>query len=774
MNQYRQEYNGRKERVLNLLNLTKQYYDKYEKKHEVEVFSEIIKIVTEGEFSIVVVGEFSAGKSTFLNALMGEKLLPSFTRETTATINYLRHKDKAENGEEGRVYFSDGSVEILDKVDLNTISKYVSTESNLDVARKVEHLDLFLDSKFLEGNITLVDSPGLNGVADGHRELTEAQIEKSSASIFMFKADQPGSDTDFKFIGEIKDKVNSIIFALNKIDEIKVSEGETPESVIDSLKKTYKEKFPKDTHIPEIWGISAYPALVARSNQVLDYHGRNNYSTAEKEILEERSKMKEFEDRLWQFLTKGEKAKAMLLSPVNKMVKFLNDSRLKIEEEINVLNDKDDGIKIEEKILEIKTHLNEINSSIDAKESEIEEHLSLLIQEILESTNSELEKLKEKQVDRLYRLNTLDDLLMYQKKNINDAERQYKKIINECERNFVRGVKEIIANNYVEVSRNINNSLAEVNFRILLDTKYEPSESDFNLGIEEYEKKIKQLEDQFYSKEKELEDISERSIKARRIEKEKEDIKSQIRNAETLKEYYISMMEPSREIITVQEFESRERNGILGVGIDILFGEQEVQVTKTKVVNEAEIEDFKKFKQKKINDLEKETNDLNQKLRLISKDDDSDLYEYRKDRILHERNSLQDKIATMQEEYNQKCLKQNEAELINKKFELENYFDAINEEYCEKLDNELHNKKIMLSELIKSCISNMLTIKLKEKNDELILLQNKLNYSVKEKQINLEKLNMMLEELNDILPSAIALETELEQEPVDKIQEISL
>ena len=56
-------------------------------------------------FSIVTVGEFSAGKSTFLNALMHKAVLPSFSTETTATVNFLRHKDMAEPGQAGVVYY---------------------------------------------------------------------------------------------------------------------------------------------------------------------------------------------------------------------------------------------------------------------------------------------------------------------------------------------------------------------------------------------------------------------------------------------------------------------------------------------------------------------------------------------------------------------------------------------------------------------------------------------------------------------------------------------
>lgn len=774
MNKHRQEYNEKKDRVLNLLELTKKYYEKYEKKHEVQVFSDIIETVKQGEFSIVLVGEFSAGKSTFLNALMGEKLLPSFTRETTATINYLRHKDRAENGEEGRVYFSDGSVEILNKVDFNTISKYVSTESNLNVVKKVEHLDLFLDSKFLEGNITLVDSPGLNGVADGHREVTEAQIEKSSASIFMFKADQPGSDTDFKFIGELKDKVNTIIFALNKIDEIKVSEGETPESVIESLKNTYKDKFPNDTYIPEIWGISAYPALVSRSNQMLDYHGRNDYSKEEKDILEEKSKLNEFEDRLWQFITKGEKAKAMLLSPVDKIVKFLYDSKLKIDEELSVLNGKDDKSEIEEKMIEIKNQLNEINNSIDAIEGQIQNNLDMLIEELQESFESKLENLKDSQVSKLHNWKDIEDLIQFESNIVNDVQNRYKKIINKCEKEFIRGVKEVIAQNYSEVTKDINNSLKEVNFKILLDAKYEPSESDFKIGIENYEAKAKELEEELRAKEQELEDINLSLIKSRRLEREKENIKNQIVQVENQKESYSNIMGPTRVTSTEQVYEKRSRGGVLGGIGDFFVGKKEVSVNKTIVLNEEEIKEFKENKERALSDYKLKLNELNNTLNSIDVDDESESYEYKKNEILVQVKKMEDIIRIRQDEFKKKYLKQNEVELRNRKYELEQYFDEINEEYCDKLYNEFYDKKTILFELIKSSIANNLNIRLQEKNDELMFLQNKLESSKEEKKMYVEKLNLMLEELEDILRDAVELESDLELEPVDKIEEVLL
>ena len=133
--------------MLSLLDQTKRFYEEEHMDDRANVFSDLHRKLEEGGFSIVVVGEFSTGKSTLLNALMGKKLLPSFTNETTATVNFLRHKDQAPNGEAGIVYYNDGHTVSLPDDNLETIAKYVSTKGN-NVAANVQHLDLFMDSDF--------------------------------------------------------------------------------------------------------------------------------------------------------------------------------------------------------------------------------------------------------------------------------------------------------------------------------------------------------------------------------------------------------------------------------------------------------------------------------------------------------------------------------------------------------------------------------------------------------------------------------------------------
>ena len=163
---YFEVYNKYKDNVLEVLEEANDFYKKQEMDKYADTIRDNIDVIKSGEFEVVVVGEFSSGKSTFLNALMREKYLPSYTKETTATINYLRNSSESEYS--GIAYFKDGHTEILPSLDYDVVAQYVSTKNkNMKVEENIKHLDLFLDSPFLQNKVTLIDSPGLNGMKQG-------------------------------------------------------------------------------------------------------------------------------------------------------------------------------------------------------------------------------------------------------------------------------------------------------------------------------------------------------------------------------------------------------------------------------------------------------------------------------------------------------------------------------------------------------------------------------------------------------------------------------
>lgn len=75
-----------------------------------EVCDDLVSRIQNNEFRITIVGEFSSGKSTLIDALIGKDILPHSTSETTATLTYIHsveHGHEKENKAE--IFFSDGS-----------------------------------------------------------------------------------------------------------------------------------------------------------------------------------------------------------------------------------------------------------------------------------------------------------------------------------------------------------------------------------------------------------------------------------------------------------------------------------------------------------------------------------------------------------------------------------------------------------------------------------------------------------------------------------------
>ena len=575
----RKAYAERKNQVLDILLTAKNYYAEEEKTDKAEVFENLYNDLFNGEFSIVVVGEFSAGKSTLLNALMGERILPSFSNETTATVNFLRHSEKASNGEAGRVYYNNGDEEPLKDATLATIEKFVSTKGN-DVAKKVDHLDLYLDSEFLKDGVTLVDSPGLNGVADGHREITEAQILKSHACIFLFNSDHPGSKTDFEFLHDLQSRVKTIIFVLNKIDDIKADEGETPESVIETLKKTYKDKFPEESTVPEIWPVAAYPALVARNPVALEYHDKVNRTVEEKKKLESDSRLVEFENRLMSFLTCGEKTKNQLLAPVERVLSLAQETRNEYKDEIAVLEKATDTNEIDNQIAEVKETIEGIQEKINSSRQEVSSHINEALRDVREELSAQMSRLQNNRIDEIDSFDDLDELIGYITTFENSFKQRVHSIALTQEENLRDKILTEVKMQYTSQAGMIEQSLLNENgeIKLTVTNHLDTSERVFEVGLKEMNEKIKGLEGQLDQLKVEANEAEADYYRQRSLERKRDELKNNIRSLQERKDAIEAQMLPPIERYTEEVHKKEHRNGILGTIGWILIWRQKCNI----------------------------------------------------------------------------------------------------------------------------------------------------------------------------------------------------
>ena len=164
---------------------------------------------------VTVMGEFSSGKSSFVNAFIGHDVAPTGITPTTATINVVKYG--REKG--GRIVRRDGEVEALGWDALFARLRALTPEE----ARDVDRVEILLPLDHLE-KIHIVDTPGLNSILPEHEATARAFIARSDAVVWVFTASQGGKKSEKKALQSIRDEGRRVLGVLNKRDQLQPHE----------------------------------------------------------------------------------------------------------------------------------------------------------------------------------------------------------------------------------------------------------------------------------------------------------------------------------------------------------------------------------------------------------------------------------------------------------------------------------------------------------------------------------------------------------------------
>ena len=240
-------------------------------------------------FKVLVIGEFKRGKSTFINALMGKKILPSYSTPCTAVINEVVYG----RDEQATLYFKDKKkmptdLHSVPKCAQQHILKYQNQEEippmGINVGEQEQYVAIpeeDLDKEqsdsvkgtpyskvvlqypipLCRDGVELIDSPGLNE-NDVRTKVTQDYLQQADAILFVLRCPAVGSKTEMDFIeNEIRARgQEDIFFIINAIDQ--VSEDEQPR-----LKRMNQKRFAPLTALGEkgIFFVSSGMALKAKT-----------------------------------------------------------------------------------------------------------------------------------------------------------------------------------------------------------------------------------------------------------------------------------------------------------------------------------------------------------------------------------------------------------------------------------------------------------------------------------------------------------------------------
>lgn len=190
-------------------------------KHRLEKqVSAIVDKQNDNLLNISVIGEFSTGKSSFINALVGYELLAvNVIQGTTVAITIIEYSEEFSIT---LTDFSGKSLKIIFKsIDSLRQQLHIYT-TDAAYAKKIDYVTVTLPSDILKNGYRIIDTPGTNSLELWHEEVTCRAIkELSDLSIILTDATQPMPATLVSFLDNtLGDSVESCAFVANKIDRI--------------------------------------------------------------------------------------------------------------------------------------------------------------------------------------------------------------------------------------------------------------------------------------------------------------------------------------------------------------------------------------------------------------------------------------------------------------------------------------------------------------------------------------------------------------------------
>lgn len=476
------------------------------------------RIVTDGLFRVVVMGTFTSGKSTLINALLGSRILPESALPSTAILTFIQFGYDTDDveihyrdivNEDGNV--TKGAVEHISKENFMQTYHYdiadtekLSQTGSIPRFKKVAYSIVRCSLPLVQYGVSIVDTPGLED-KDVATELALDIAAKAQAIIYVC-GERGFAEADREYFEEnFKGNPGNVFFILNKLDNI--TSDIQRKQALDRVRYDVKGCFVKaDGSVDEalmskrVFGLSSLLALDARRGMTFDEDLQKDVPLSEeKQTMKlQRSQFLPFEEALQEFLTTDERCLAQYGKVFRTLLCTYNDAVEKVREDWAVY-EHEDNLTNEQKadcqriINEIETGLSATEAAFDNCTLKLQNTLALLIRNAIDSVDStwemDLATLHEKirfgmkdylslAVSNINVFKSKDERTEDMKRLLQPFSQIIAEHISDKIDRFMEANKTVLQNAIMEAGQNVNTNLANVSnlFSQLGDTLTEMPE----------------------------------------------------------------------------------------------------------------------------------------------------------------------------------------------------------------------------------------------------------------------------------------------------------
>src|SRR5699024_6081468 len=172
--------------------------------------TELIEKVAQNLLIIGFCGHFSAGKSSMINYLIGEDVLPASPIPTTAKLARISSHDE----KYAQIYFENSHpIQLSYPYDLDTVDAFIP-EGDEIMSFEISH-----PFKQFPKGITFLDTPGIDSTDDAHRIATESSLHLADVICYVTDYNHVLSQMNFTFLKQLQQQGKEILLIVNQIDK---------------------------------------------------------------------------------------------------------------------------------------------------------------------------------------------------------------------------------------------------------------------------------------------------------------------------------------------------------------------------------------------------------------------------------------------------------------------------------------------------------------------------------------------------------------------------
>ena len=270
-------------------------------------------------FLIVVVGEFNAGKSALINAILGQKVLPEGVTPTTSRVTLVKWGEQA-------------------------------AEHPVD-----ENFSIYTYPLPLLKELNIVDSPGTNAIIRHHERLTQEYVPRSDLVLFITSADRPLTESERQFLDRILEWGKKIVFVLNKVD---IFENEEALHEVETFIRTHAAGVLGQE--AELFSVSA--RLAQRSASEADENRRQQLRAA--------SNLEKLEKYITTTLDDSARLKLKFTNPLGVAAKLVEKTKTDLQTQLDDLKEDQETVHALEAT--ISGYERELRSELEPRLAEVE------------------------------------------------------------------------------------------------------------------------------------------------------------------------------------------------------------------------------------------------------------------------------------------------------------------------------------------------------------------------------------------------------------------